>query len=180
MVAAGGWYLGDKREIKTGAISFQQQGLAFISINYRLTRTLQHNIHFAQIKDIEKAINTVVAKSKKWNISATHLVFFVGGSAGSHLSLLHACKYNNSKKIKAVRFTPEPNDLTDTAFINNSIGGQPVKDMLTDYVGYSIMANPQAWHDASLVNYISPASDPYMFMPYSRCYSNFPAVGSSL
>ena len=179
MVAAGGWYLGDKREIKTGAISFQQQGLAFISINYRLTRTLQHNIHFAQIADIKKAINAVVAKSKEWNISATQLVFW-GDSAGLHLSLLHAYKYDNSKKIKAVRFTSEQNDLTDTAFINNSIGGQTVKDMLTDYVGYSIMANPQECHDASLVNYISPASDPSMFMPYSRCYGNFPAVGSSL
>ena len=168
-----------KERLKRVQISFQQQGFAFISINYRLTRTLHHNIHFAQIEDSEKAINTVVAKSKKWNISATQLVFW-GDSAGSHLSLLHAYKYNNIKKIKAVRFTSESNDLTDTAFINNSIGGQPVKDMLTDYVGYSIMANPQAWHDASPVNYISPASDPSMFMPYSRCYGNFLAVGSSL
>ena len=89
MVAAGGWYLGDKREIKTGAISFQQQGLAFISVNYRLTRTLQHNIHFAQIKDIEKAINTVVAKSKKWNISATHLVFFLGEVVQDRICLFY-------------------------------------------------------------------------------------------
>lgn len=162
-IHGGGWYQGDKGEIKTGAIYFQQQGFAFISINYRLTRTLQHNIHPAQTEDIEKAVNTIITNSKQWNISATKLVFW-GGSAGSQLSLLYAYKYNNNKKIKAVISTSGPTDLTDTAFINSSIGGQAVKDMLTDYIGYFLTANPQAWHDASPINYISPASVPSMFI----------------
>jgi acetyl esterase/lipase len=162
-IHGGGWYMGDKREIKEGAVYFQQQGFTFISINYRLTRTSQHNIHPAQMEDIDKAVNTIIAKSKEWNVSDSKLVFW-GGSAGSHLSMLYAYKYNNSKKIKAVISTSGPADLTDTTFINSSIGGLAVEGMITDYIGYPFSENPQAWRDASPVNYINAASVPSMFI----------------
>ena len=74
-IHGGGWFMGDKSEIKEGAVYFQQQGFTFISINYRLTRTLENNIHPAQILDIDNAINLIIAKSKEWNISDSKLTF---------------------------------------------------------------------------------------------------------
>lgn len=179
-IHGGGWFQGDKGEIKEGAVYFQQQGFVFISLNYRLTRTAQHNIHPAQVQDIESAINLIIAKKTEWDISGGKLAFW-GGSAGSHLSLLYAYKYNNDKKIKAVISTSGPTDLTDTALINSSIGGQSIGDMITDYIGEPLSANPQAWKDASPINYISAASVPTMFIhgtadsavPYAQSVAAF-------
>ena len=61
----GGWYMGDKADIKEGAIYFQQQGFAFISINYRLTRTPENNIHPAQMQDIDKVIAFISQKLRQ-------------------------------------------------------------------------------------------------------------------
>lgn len=162
-IHGGGWYMGDKSEIKEGAVYFQQQGFTFISINYRLTRTLESNIHPAQILDIDNAINLIIAKSKEWNISDSKLAFW-GGSAGSHLSLLYAYKYNSAKKIKAVISTSGPTDLSDSLLSNNTIGGLSIGDMIVSYIGSSKSANPQAWKDASPINYITSSSIPSLFI----------------
>lgn len=185
-IHGGGWYMGDKNEIKEGAIYFQQQGFTFISLNYRLTRTTANYIHPAQVLDIGEAIALIISKNKEWNISDSKLAFW-GGSAGSHLSLLYAYKYNTNKKIKAVISTAGPTDLSDPILINNTIGGLSVGDMITSYIGQTVSANPQAWHDASPINYINAASIPSLFIhgtidsavPYQQSEAAFQKLKSA-
>ncbi len=187
-IHGGGWYMGDKNEIKDGAIYFQQRGFAFISINYRLTRTPENNIHPAQILDIDKAIDFIIGKSAAWTIANNKLAFW-GGSAGSHLSLLYAYKYNNTKKIKAVISTAGPTDLSDVTLNSNSIGGLSIGNMIVSYIGQPKAVNPQAWYDASPINFINSSSVPSLFIhgtvdsavPYQQstvAYQKLKSVGA--
>ncbi|MCU0447705.1 MAG: alpha/beta hydrolase [Microscillaceae bacterium] len=162
-VHGGGWYMGDKADIRDGAIYFQQQGFAFISINYRLTRTAENNIHPAQMQDIDKIIAYISQKQLEWSLSDDKLAFF-GGSAGAHLSMLYAYKYNLNKKIKAVISVAGPTDLTDSMLITSSIGGFSIGAMIESYVGVSIAQEITAWRDASPINFITADSTPTLFV----------------
>jgi acetyl esterase/lipase len=159
----GGWYMGDKADIKEGAVYFQQQGFAFISINYRLTRTPENNIHPAQMQDIDKVIALIGQKQKEWSLSDDKLAFF-GGSAGAHLSMLYAYKYNTHEKVKAVISMSGPTDLTDENLINNSIGGSSIGAMIESYIGVSIAAQAAAWQEASPIGFITATSAPTLFV----------------
>lgn len=159
----GGWYMGNKADIKEGAIYFQQQGFAFISINYRLTRTAENNIHPAQMQDIDKVIALIGQKQQEWSLSDDKLAFF-GGSAGAHLSMLYAYKYNTNGKVKAVISMSGPTDLTDSKLINSSIGGVSIGSMIESYIGASITAQPAAWRDASPITFITATSVPSFFV----------------
>jgi len=162
-IHGGGWYSGDKSEIKEGAVYFQQQGYTFISINYRLTRTPENNIHPAQISDIGKVLDFIAGKNKEWSITDSRIAFF-GGSAGAHLSLLYAYKYDAAKKVKAVISISGPTDLTDSSIVIADIGGLSVKDLIESFIGEPITTNLKAWQDASPINYISTASSPTFFI----------------
>lgn len=159
----GGWYLGNKEEIREGAIYFQQHGFAFVSIGYRLTRTAQNNIHPAQMDDIASAVNMLISQKTTWGISGTKLCCW-GGSAGAHLAMLYGYKYNTDKKIKAIISTSGPTDLTNTTLINSTIGGASIGGMIESYIGQPFAANPQAWRDASPVFFINGQTVPTMFI----------------
>jgi acetyl esterase/lipase len=186
-IHGGGWYMGDKGDIKEGAIYFQQQGFAFISINYRLTRTPENNIHPAQMQDIEKVISAISQKQQEWSLSDDKLSLF-GGSAGAHLSMLYGYKYNINGKVKAVISMSVPTDFTDSALINSSIGGLSIGAMIESYVGVPITSNVTAWKEASPINYITINSVPTLFahgtidsaVPYQQslsAYNKFISVG---
>jgi acetyl esterase/lipase len=162
-IHGGGWYQGDKGEIKDGAIYFQQQGFAFISINYRLTRTADNNVHPAQMQDIDHVIRLIGQKQQEWSLADDQLAFF-GGSAGAHLSLLYAYKYNAQRKVKAVISVSGPTDLTDDVLINSKIGGFSIGAMIESYIGAPIITARTAWQEASPLNYITAASVPTLFV----------------
>lgn len=159
----GGWYMGDKADIKEGALYFQQQGFAFISINYRLTRTPENNIHPAQMQDIDKVIAFISQKQQEWSLPDDQLALF-GGSAGAHLSLLYAYKYQANGKVKAVISISGPTDLTDPALINSTIGGASIGAMIESYVGVTFAAQASAWQAASPINSITATSTPTLFV----------------
>ena len=183
----GGWYMGDKADIKEGAIYFQKQGFAFVSTNYRLTQTTENNIHPTQMHDIEKVISTIGQNKQKWHLSDDKLALF-GGSAGAHLSMLYAYKYNTNGKVKAVISMSGPTDLTDSILINSSIGGLSIGLMIESYIGASIATQVTKWRDASPINFITTNSAPTLFahgtndsaVPYQQsllAYNKFQSVG---
>lgn len=183
----GGWYLGDKGDIKDGAIYFQKQGIAFISINYRLAQTAENNIHPAQMNDIEKAITAIGLNKQKWALPDDNLALF-GGSAGAHLSMLYAYKYNTGGKVKAVISMSGPTDLTDINLINSNIGGYSIGFMIESYIGAPISTQVAAWRDASPINFITKPSTPTLFahgtvdsaVPYQQslsAHNKFQSVG---
>jgi acetyl esterase/lipase len=162
-VHGGGWFSGDKSEGKDGAIYFQQQGYVFISINYRLTRTPENNIHPAQIQDIGKALDFISSKNKEWSLSDNRIILF-GGSAGAHLSLLYSYKYDDDKKIKAVISISGPTDLTDSSIRVNNIGDLSIEEIIESFIGEKITTDPKAWQDASPINFIKSNSTPTFFI----------------
>ena len=176
----GGWYLGNKEEIREGAIYFQERGFAFVSLGYRLTRTAQNNIHPAQMNDIASAVNMLISQKTTWGISGSKLCCW-GGSAGAHLAMLYGYKYNTDKKIKAIISTSGPTDLTNTTLINNTIGGASIGSMIESFIGQPFAANPQAWRDASPVFFINSQTIPTMFIhgtadsavPYAQSQAAF-------
>ena len=183
----GGWYMGDKADIRDGAIYFQQQGFAFVSINYRLTRTAENNIHPAQMQDIDKVISTIARNKQNWSLPDPAFALF-GGSAGAHLSMLYAYKYNTAGKVKAVISMAGPTDLTDSSLIQSAIGGLSIGGMIESYIGAPLAAQPGAWRDASPVYYITAASTPTFFahgtldtaVPFQqsqRAHDRFSAAG---
>ena len=181
----GGWYSGDKSDGHDGAIYFQQQGYVFITINYRLTRTSENNIHPAQIMDIEKVLEFITGKNASWSLSDNRIIFF-GGSAGAHLSLLYAYKYDDARKVKAVISIAGPTDLTDSSIKANKIGNLSVEDLIESFIGEKISTDLKAWQDASPINYISAASAPTFFIhgtndhtvPYQQSVSAYEKLKS--
>ncbi len=159
----GGWYMGDKSDIKDGAIYFQQQGFAFISINYRLTRTPENNIHPAQMQDIDRVIAFINQKQQEWSLPDDKLALF-GGSAGAHLSLLYAYKYQVNGKVKAAISMSGPTDLTDNLLINSTIGGASIGAMIESYVGAPFTAQAAAWQATSPISFITATSVPTLFV----------------
>ncbi len=159
----GGWYLGDKGEIKDGAVFFQQQGFVFISLNYRLTRIPENFIHPAQMIDIGMALDLIGAKSSEWNISDRRIALF-GGSADAHLSLLYAYQYDPAKRVKAVIPISRPTDLTNPILIGNRMGNEPVGGMIESYIGGKLATNMTAWQAASPINAISANAPPTLFI----------------
>lgn len=183
----GGWYMGDKADIRDGAIYFQQQGFAFVSINYRLTKTAENNIHPAQMQDIDKVMSTIAQNKQNWALPDPAIALF-GGSAGAHLSMLYAYKYNTAGKVKAVISMAGPTDLTDSSLIQSAIGSLSIGGMIESYIGAPLAAQPGTWRDASPVYYITAGSTPTFFahgtldtaVPFQqsqRAHDRFSAAG---
>ncbi|MBS1597501.1 MAG: alpha/beta hydrolase [Bacteroidetes bacterium] len=162
-IHGGGWFSGDKADGRDGATYFQKQGYAFISINYRLTRTPENNIHPAQIEDIGKALDFIGQKNKEWTLTNNRIVLF-GGSAGAHMAMLYAYKYDGAKKIKAVISIAGPTDLTDSAIRTNNLGDLTIEEVIESFIGAKITTDIKAWQEASPINYISSASPPTFFI----------------
>lgn len=103
-------------------------------INYRLANggTIIHE----QIKeDIDAAIGFLASKTADYSISEN--MALVGASAGGHLSLLYAYKYDTENRIKAVANVFGVSYFADWDFYNsfNLFLGGNVKDIYIKYVG---------------------------------------------
>jgi len=162
-IHGGGWFSGDKSDAKDGATYFQQQGYVFISINYRLTRTPENNIHPAQMQDIGKALGFIESKNHEWNLSDSRIIFY-GVSSGAHLAMLYGYKYDDAKKVKAVVSLEGPTDLTDSSSRSNNLGEISVEELIESFIGAKLSDNPKAWQDASPINFISSTSPPTFFI----------------
>jgi acetyl esterase/lipase len=144
----GGWFQGDKGEIRDAAIFFQQQGFAFLAFNYRLTRTPDNFVHPAQMQDLTLALDLVRDQAAQWGIADQRVVLF-GGSAGGHLALLYAYAHDPARRVKAVISVAGPTDLTDPDLNRRQIGGSSVGGMIESLMGVPLATNRPAWQAAS-------------------------------
>ncbi len=154
LVHGGSWFEGDKSLFTDLAKYWRDKGYAAATMNYRLTRTAENNIHPAQVNDISKAVEFISSKSINWQISQEKFAL-MGHSAGAHLSLLHTYKYDTGNKIKAVISMAGPTDLTLVQL------GSPVQAQVVQWlIGTTIQSNPAAYAQASPVTHISASSKP--------------------
>ncbi|MDZ4793771.1 MAG: alpha/beta hydrolase [Bacteroidota bacterium] len=162
-IHGGAWCAGDKTEATHWAKYFQNIGYTFVCINYRLTHTRETYIHPAQINDIDAAINFIVSKSIEWKIEKDKLII-MGASAGGHLALLYAYKYNFGKKIKLCISLCSIIYLTDQSLLKADLGDMNGGTMVSWYIGDTITNKVVQWKSASPLYNISQTSVPTFFV----------------
>lgn len=162
LVHGGSWFEGDKSAFTDLAKYWRDKGYAAATMNYRLTRTAENNIHPAQVNDIAKAIEFIGSRSKHWHISEDKFAL-QGASAGAHLSLLYTYKYNSNNKVKAVISMAGPTD-----FKNIQLGSPLQAQVVQWLIGSSIQSDPVAYAQASPITHVNASSKPTLMFHGKR------------
>ena len=117
-IHGGAWITGDKEVYDKECIKYAKIGYATATINYRYT---SEDVTCMDIlDDIDKAVSVIKETSANLGFDLQKMLL-TGHSAGAHLSLLYAYKYQYSAKIKpvAVASFAGPTDLLDETYYQN-------------------------------------------------------------
>jgi len=87
-IHGGGWGAGSKEENKGPYLNLLEEGVSYVSINYRLARG--DNKLPCSLEDAARALQFVRSKAVEWNIDPNRIIA-TGGSAGGCSSLWLAC-----------------------------------------------------------------------------------------
>ena len=114
MIHGGGWRSGNKSQLTFFTLSMMERfpDHIFVNMNYRLASTTQFGLP-NQTDDIKK-VTELLKKKLGYNPS----LILLGNSAGAHLSMLYAYKFDADQKVKAVINIVGPADLSDPGFKN--------------------------------------------------------------
>jgi len=153
LVHGGAWSTGDKSELTGFVDSFKIRlpDYAIFNINYRLA-AFPNNLFPTQEQDVKAAVEYIYSKRNDYLISDK--IVFTGASAGAHLSLLHAYKYNSPVKIKAVIDFFGPTDIAD---LYNNPGLVPQLSIAA-IVGATPTSNPALYQQSSPVTFVTNAT----------------------
>ncbi len=154
VVHGGGWYSGDKADMNFMVVYLKTNfpDYAIVNLNYRLG-TLENIGYPRQLQDIQAAIAHLDNHTQEYDLSRQYGM--IGFSAGAHLSMLYAYRYNTGGEVKAVCSMVGPSDFSDPSYNEHRAlfsSGLPffVGD---DYPDYN--SNPLLYNEISPVNYIS-------------------------
>ena len=156
-IHGGSWSGGDKNDFGEAitAILPKLTNYALVNINYRLANST--NRFPTQMTDIQSALDFVKSKGTEYKVDANK-VGLIGASAGAHLALLQAYKFNTDGRIKAVVDIFGPTDLNDLYFNHPfPTASQPV---LVNFLGTTPTVNAALYQQASPINFITPQSVP--------------------
>lgn len=154
LIHGGSWFEGDRSAFTDLAKYWRDKGYAAATMNYRFTNTPENNIHPAQVNDIAKAIEFIALKSGEWKISPDKFAL-QGASAGAHLSLLFAYKFDTGNKVKAVISMAGPTDLS---VLGNAGPAQTI--VMQWLIGVPYQASPSLYRAASPITYVAADSKP--------------------
>jgi acetyl esterase/lipase len=109
LIHGGGWNGGSKSDFNSYIDSFKKRlpNYAFFNLDYRLVSG--SHLFPTQEQDIKKAVDFISANADSYGINKDSFVL-LGASAGAHLALLQAYKYNEPQ-VKAVIDFFGPTDL---------------------------------------------------------------------
>lgn len=113
LIHGGGWSGGSKSDM-AGAVAgarLQFPNYAIVNMGYRLG-TVESPAYPKQLEDIQMVIDHL--ESQPYGIAQRY--GFVGVSAGAHLSMLYAYRFDSDRKVKAVASLVGPTDFTDPAY----------------------------------------------------------------
>jgi acetyl esterase/lipase len=159
LIHGGGWNSGNKSDFNSYIDSFRKRmpGYAIFNLNYRLVSG--NNLFPSQEEDIKAAVQFITGKATEYQVNKNKLVL-VGASAGGHLALLQAYKYN-SPRIAAVIDFFGPTDLV-TMYEKPWHPLVPVAlQMIT---GTTPLANEKLYRESSPLNYVSSSSAPTLIL----------------
>ena len=157
-IHGGSWSGGDKSDFDESitAILPRLTNYALININYRLANSAGNKFP-TQMTDIQSAVDFLKSKSAEYMVDA-NTIGLIGASAGAHLALLQAYKFNADGRIKAVVDLFGPTDLNDLYFNHPfPTASQPV---LVNFLGSTPTANAALYQQASPINFVTAQSVP--------------------
>jgi acetyl esterase/lipase len=160
LIHGGGWTQGDKADFTTYVDTLKKRipGYAIFNINYRLA-TGSANFFPTQENDVKAAIEFIYGKRNEYLISDKFVL--LGASAGGHLSLLHAYKYNTPVKIKAVVDFFGPTDLVD---MYNNPPNPLIPILLLQVTGGIPSTLPIMYQQSGPINYVTAQSPPTIIL----------------
>jgi acetyl esterase/lipase len=161
LIHGGGWSSGDKSDFNSyvDTLKARLPTYAVININYRLANGTS-NFFPTQENDVKAAIDFIYSKRTEYNISDKFVL--LGASAGAHLSLLHAYKYNTPVKVKAVVDFFGPTDLVDIYNNPASIFASP--SALAAVVGATPTTNLTLYQQSSPITFVTSQSPPTIIL----------------
>lgn len=156
LIHGGGWTAGDKNDFLPLVDTFKRRfpDFAIFNINYRLSSSIS-NLFPSQEQDVKSALEFIYHRIKEYNISDKFV--FIGASAGAHLAMLQAFKYNLPLKASAVVSFFGPSDLTEMYF-NPAGGNAALSTLLAQAIGKTPLQDPLIYINSSPVTYISSNS----------------------
>lgn len=148
LIHGGSWKAGQKEDFNyyIQLIKQQWKDVAIVNMNYRYVSNA-NNIHHSELMaDIDLAVNQISVNATKYHISSN--IGVVGASAGAHLAMIYAYKYNSN--IKCVGDIFGPTIFNDWDWYNAFSLATNTKtgDVLAEYVG-------QPW-DTTAYKAVSP------------------------
>lgn len=162
MVHGGGWSQGDKTDMTAFVDTIQKRfpTYAVININYRLV-TATGNFFPIQENDVKSAIEFIY--NKRGDFAVSDKFVLLGASAGAHLSLLQAYKYNTPVKIKAVIDFFGPTDMT--ALYNDPASIYvPPSSIAQLFNGATPSSNSTAYVQSSPLTFVNAQTPPTIIL----------------
>ncbi len=155
LIHGGGWNGGSKNDFASYIDSFRKRmpDYAIFNLNYRLVNG--NHLFPAQEQDVKTAVDFITGNADRYVINKNGFVL-LGASAGAHLALLQAYKYNEPK-IQAVIDFFGPTNLTE---MYNNPWHPFVNYALQMVTGTTPDQDPALFRESSPVTYITSASAP--------------------
>lgn len=139
-IHGGGWGAGSKEGNKGPYLNFLEEGISYVSINYRLAR--DENVLPCSLVDAARALQFVRSKAEEWNIDPD-LIIATGGSAGGCSSLWLACHDDMANPQSDDPVERESTRLLAAAVIS----AQTTLDakLIQERIGTSATSHPMIW-----------------------------------
>lgn len=160
LIHGGGWTTGDKADFALFMDTLKKRipDYAIFNINYRLAALPATNPFPAQEIDVKAAVDFIYGNRNSYLVSDKFVL--MGASAGGHLSLLQAYKYQTPAKIKAVVDFFGPTDMAD---MYTNPGAYPAITIAL-LLGGTPTTNPIMYQQSSPVTFANAQSCPTIIL----------------
>jgi acetyl esterase/lipase len=156
LIHGGSWTGGDKSDFNLTVIDTLKKRLpdyAIFNVNYRLAALPSTNPFPAQEMDVKAAVEFIYNNRASFLVSDKFVT--MGVSAGAHLALLHAYKYNSPVKVKAVVDFFGPTNMTG---MYNDYAGTPAQFGIFALMSGTPASNPSLYQSSSPFTYAATSS----------------------
>jgi acetyl esterase/lipase len=159
LIHGGGWNAGSKNDFASYIDTLKKRfpDYAIFNLDYRLATS--NTIFPTQEMDVKAAIDFIVANALEYGINKNEMAL-LGASAGAHLALLQAYKYNDVKIKVAIDFFG-PTDLT---VMYNEPWHSMIPYLLQMLTGTTPSANPKIYQQSSPAYFVTAKTPPTLIL----------------
>lgn len=158
LVHGGSWISGDKNDISdfVTILKFNFPEYAIVNMNYRLA-SFGNPPFPMQTDDIQSVLDHLENNSEEYQIRQKYA--FLGVSAGAHLSMLYAYKYDTNTTVDMVCSIVGPTNFTDTNYVDNPNYANFITAIQL-MTGESITENPAYYEGFSPLHVVTESAPP--------------------